>query len=115
MLNLSLMFARYFEVNKVIAVSNKGHVYQALRYLGSKRGAISSDYDSLWEEVGGQKVSKFFYQIPVKLERKDLTHLKRSKRNLYSKRYALLDKLEEDLTESLSKIALPNESSNSII
>ena len=109
MLNLSLMFARYFEVNKVIAVSNKGHVYQALRYLGSKRGAISSDYDSLWEEMSGQKVSKFFYQIPVKLERKDLTHLKRSKRNLYSKRYALLDKLEEELTESLSKIALPNE------
>ncbi|MEZ9564146.1 VirK/YbjX family protein [Vibrio artabrorum] len=104
MLNLSLSFARYFNVNKVVAVSNKGHVYQALRYWGSKKNAIKSDYDSLWKENGGEQINKHFYQIPTNLERKELAGLKRSKRSLYTKRYALLDDLEADLISSLNSL-----------
>ncbi|MEZ8695391.1 VirK/YbjX family protein [Vibrio splendidus] len=104
MLELSLSFARYFNVKKVIAVSNKGHVYKAYRYLGSKRGVIRSDYDSLWEEIGGRKINNNFYQIPIDLERKNLVDLKKSKRSLYSKRYLLLENLDKELVSSLSRV-----------
>ncbi|MDG3086364.1 VirK/YbjX family protein [Vibrio hannami] len=105
MLELSLMMAKFFEVDEVLAISNNGHIYQALRYAGSKRGAVTFDYDALWEEFGAGKVDKYFFQVPLNPERKDPSTLKKTKRRLYTKRYQLMDEFEEQFVAYLSDLS----------
>ncbi|MGR5149455.1 VirK/YbjX family protein [Photobacterium alginatilyticum] len=104
MLELALMLANYMNMNEVQAISNKGHIYQALRYIGSKKGAIVFDYDTLWQEFGGTKINKHFYAIPLLPERKEPSTLKKAKRRLYTKRYQWLDQTRKKIETLLNTL-----------
>ncbi|WP_318518514.1 VirK/YbjX family protein [Photobacterium leiognathi] len=101
MVELVLIFADCYQLKNITAVSNKGHIYQALRYIGSKRTAVSCDYDELWQEYNGIKQNKELYQLPLSPKRKDLTLLNRNKRKLYKHRYQWLDELKPSLQLAL--------------
>ncbi|MGF1742015.1 VirK/YbjX family protein [Vibrio profundum] len=97
LLECLLMLARSWQVEKVYGISNKGHVYQALRYMGSKRSSVSYNYADLWQDYGGTPVSKYLYEIPLQPQRKDPSELKKTKRRLYTKRYKWLDEAEQSI------------------
>ncbi|WP_318464102.1 VirK/YbjX family protein [Photobacterium leiognathi] len=101
MVELVLIFADCYQLKSITAVSNKGHIYQALRYIGSKRTAVSCDYDELWQEYYGIKQNKELYQLPLSPKRKDLTLLNRNKRKLYKHRYQWLNELKPSLQLAL--------------
>ncbi|WP_230627005.1 VirK/YbjX family protein [Photobacterium angustum] len=104
MVELALIFADAYQLKNITAVSNKGHIYQALRYIGSKRHAVSCDYDQIWHEYQGVKESNVTYKLPLLPERKDLSTLNRNKRKLYKNRYQWLDELKQTLALALKSV-----------
>ncbi|OAJ96276.1 VirK/YbjX family protein [Vibrio bivalvicida] len=104
MVEVLLMLAREWQVEKIFGISNKGHIYQALRYTGSKRSSVTFNYAELWTEYGAEQVSKYIYQIPMQPPRKDPSTLKKTKRRLYTKRYAWLDEIQDIMTKRLSEL-----------
>ncbi|WP_299017632.1 VirK/YbjX family protein [uncultured Photobacterium sp.] len=104
MIEVALMLARAWDINEVKGVSNKGHVYQAIRYIGSKRKAVTFDYDDLWNEYGGENVDKYLFRLPVHPPRKDPSELKKTKRKLYTKRYQWLADTEQAINSHLAQI-----------
>lgn len=103
-LEVLLILARHWNVKHVFGVTNKGHIYQALRYTGSKRSSITYNYAELWTEYGGEEVSKYLCSLPVEPLRKDPSLLKRTKRRLYTKRYQWLDELELSVVQSIAEL-----------
>ncbi|WP_305417845.1 DUF535 family protein [Photobacterium leiognathi] len=73
MVDLVLIFADCYQLKNITAVSNKGHILPSnlFRYIGSKRTAVSCDYDELWQEYNGIKQNKELYQLPLSPKRKD--------------------------------------------
>ncbi|MPW35910.1 DUF535 domain-containing protein [Vibrio sp. B1Z05] len=106
MVEVALMFGKSLGINKFVGVSNRGHIYQALRYKGSKSKSVTFDYDELWAEYGAEKADKYRYLIPANPERKDPSELKKTKRRLYTKRYAWLDELETNLSEKIKSLSV---------
>ncbi|OAN10956.1 hypothetical protein A3K86_18405 [Photobacterium jeanii] len=102
MVELVLMLAKIWQIDEVKGVSNKGHIYQALRYVGSKRNSVTFDYDDLWAEYNGTKTNKFLFSIPTAPERKDPSTLNKNKRRLYTKRYQWLDETELAIRQNLA-------------
>ncbi|ENM5854736.1 DUF535 family protein [Vibrio mimicus] len=96
-----LILARYWGVEKVYGVTNHGHVYQALRYIGSKRNSVRFQYAELWQEMGGEEVNPYWHILPIYPPRKDPLSLSKTKRRLYTKRYAWLTELEQSIQETL--------------
>ncbi|PSV49777.1 VirK/YbjX family protein [Photobacterium indicum] len=105
MLEIALMLAKSLDVDEVHGISNKAHIYQALRYVGSKRKSVTFDYNDLWEEYGAEVLNKYFYKIPLQPLRKDPTTLKKTKRRLYVKRYQWLEDSEQTVMKSLCALS----------
>lgn len=108
MLEVLLMLAKEWGIESIYGVTNKGHVYQALRYMGSKRSSVSYQYSELWSEYGGTQVSKYMYKIPLDPVRKDPSALNKNKRRLYTKRYAWLDEVRANIHSRLAEITPSN-------
>lgn len=104
MAELVLIVANALGMEEVRGVSNKGHVYQALRYLGSKRKAVTFDYDDLWQEYGATKEDAYFYQLPLQPPRKDPSDLKKTKRRLYTKRYQWLEEISSEVEANIQSL-----------
>lgn len=104
MVEVLLMLAKEWQVDNVYGITNKGHIYQALRYTGSKRSSVTFNYAELWSEYGGEQVSKYMYNIPLQPPRKDPSTLKKTKRRLYTKRYAWLETTQELVQQRLSEL-----------
>ncbi|WP_017222660.1 VirK/YbjX family protein [Moritella dasanensis] len=102
LVEMALMLARVLGVREVKAISNKGHIYQALRYIGSKRNSVTFDYDGLWDEFEATKEDAYFYSLPVFTPRKDPLTLKKTKRKMYTKRYQWLDDSEVAMANNLT-------------
>jgi uncharacterized protein VirK/YbjX len=102
LVEMALMLARVLGVDEVKAISNKGHIYQALRYIGSKRSSVTFDYDGLWDEFEATKIDTYFYGLPVFTPRKDPLTLKKTKRKMYTKRYQWLDESEVTMANNLT-------------
>ncbi|WP_159084614.1 VirK/YbjX family protein [Dongshaea marina] len=99
MIEVAQMLATTLGFEQILAISNKGHIYQALRYFGSLRGKVSFDYDALWHEFGGEKISSSFYRLPVHPERRPLESIKSKKRAQYRNRYQWLDNVEDQIKD----------------
>ncbi|RSD31596.1 VirK/YbjX family protein [Vibrio pectenicida] len=104
MLEILLMLAKEWGISSIYGITNRGHVYQALRYIGSKRSSISYQYAELWTEYGGTQVSKYMYDIPLVPVRKDPSSLNKNKRRLYTKRYAWLDEVRDSIHSRLADL-----------
>ncbi|WP_375753270.1 VirK/YbjX family protein [Vibrio sp. HN007] len=100
---LTLMFARYFRLQKAYCVTNKGHVYSASRFRTYKqRKKVVFDYDTFCDELNGEKLNSYKFKLPLASVRRELSTLNRTKRKMYRKRYELLDNYEQQMQASLS-------------
>ncbi|QUM86225.1 VirK/YbjX family protein [Moritella sp. 28] len=102
LVEMALMLARILGISEVKAISNKGHVYQALNYIISKRKVITFDYDGLWDEFEATKIDPYFFGLSVSTPRKDPLTLKKTKRKMYTKRYQWLDDSEITMATNLA-------------
>ena len=101
LVEMALMLSRILGISEVKAISNKGHVYQAIRYMG-KRNSISFDYDGLWEEFEATQLDPYFFSLSLLTPRKDPLTLKKTKRKMYTKRYQWLDDTEIEMATNLA-------------
>ena len=80
-------------------MSNKG--YYANNHVRLDR-KLKTSLDEFWEEAGGKLTDDYrFYELPVEEYRKSIEEIKTHKRNLYRKRFELLDGIEESINKNL--------------
>ena len=96
-----LVIARYFNLEQIVAVGNKTHIYNNWRY-NSRQERILSDYDDFWLTIDGKQDSNGLFILPYQIYRKSLDEIASKKRSEYRNRYALLDQLENSITENLA-------------
>lgn len=103
--NLAIFFIRQLAtalgINSLYAVSDEGFYANShmIRFNRSK----SVYFDDFFKELGGEicpEDSRFF-RIPLEETRKTYESAKTHKRNLYRKRYALLDEIIEQVNEKV--------------
>lgn len=108
LVEMALMLARVLGIEEVKAISNKGHIYQAIRYIGSKRNSVTFDYDGLWDEFEATKIDPYLFALNLSTARKDPLTLKKTKRKMYSKRYLWLDESEVAMATNLTPWLISN-------
>ena len=92
-------FARAMGISRIYAVSNDG--YYAMNHVRRNR-KLQTDFGAFWEETGGKLTDDArFYELPLIEERKTIEEVKSQKRNLYRKRFAVLDAVEAILANRL--------------
>ena len=102
-LEAALVIARYFNLEQIVAVGNKTHIYNNWRY-NSRQERILSDYDDFWLTIDGKQDSNGLFILPNQIYRKSLDEIASKKRSEYRNRYALLDQLENSITENLASL-----------
>ena len=100
-LEAALVIARYFNLEQIVAVGNKTHIYNNWRY-NTRQERILSDYDDFWLTIDGKQDSNGLFILPNQIYRKSLDEIASKKRSEYRNRYALLDQLENSITENLA-------------
>lgn len=89
-------------VQRILAVSDTGHVFRSLRYRHRKKNVFVASYNEFWDSISATPYSSALYDVPLTLPRKTMEDLPSKKRSEYRKRYTLLDELNES-TASLLK------------
>lgn len=98
-----LTLGSLLSVAHVRAVSNETHIYRSLRYRRKKRGKLHADYNSFWVSLGAQADEEGDYVLPLTLARKTMEEIASKKRAEYRRRYALLDELQQQITEMVQR------------
>lgn len=75
---------------QVLGVRPEWHVYQNETKSQAK---IGFDYETFWQEVGGEGLDEVWYVLPIDYPHKPIEEVEQKKRSLYRKRYALLDEV----------------------
>ncbi len=88
-------------IERIYAVSDEGFYSQSHMLRGNR--TKFAEFNPFWEELGGEKSSlhPMYYKIPVEEPRKTYDTMKTHKRNLYRKRYELLDSVMESFQMAL--------------
>ena len=91
--------ARQLQLNKIYAVSNDG--FQASHHISAKR-RLKTSLDEFWQETQGKRTADFrSFTLPLIEQRKSLEEVNTKKRNLYRKRFELLDEIEGYIASAL--------------
>ena len=69
------------------------------RFVQSKRYVV--DYDAIFAESAGKLVD--YWELPLSFENKKLEDIESKKRSMYRKRYAMLEELQQRMSEKLQK------------
>ena len=100
--NLILWCLRCFAVaigaKGIIAVSNNGHY--AMNHFRMNR-KLKVDLDKFWLESGEMTADPRFYNIPIAEYRKEMSEMKPSKRANHRRRYELMDRIQDEISESV--------------
>jgi uncharacterized protein VirK/YbjX len=93
------LLAQGLGIEKIYAVSNQGFFTNTHVRMDRK---LKTSLDEFWQEAGGQMLEDpRFFELPVQEKRKAIEEVKSQKRNLYRKRYALLDSIAAEFQENL--------------
>lgn len=96
------ILARFFTANRIYAVSNYG--FYANNHLRWDR-KLKTSLDAFWMEIGGRpSLDQRFFILPVTEQRKNIEEIVSHKRNLYRKRFAVLDRMAADILAALSPL-----------
>ena len=88
------------KVDRIKAISNLGFFTNTHVRLDKK---LKTSLDDFWQEAGGSLSNDpRFFELPLLEKRKTIDEVKSQKRNLYRKRYALLDEVAQQISENLT-------------
>jgi len=94
--------ARAWNIQRIYAVTNYG--YYANNHVRSNR-KLKTNFGDFWEEAGGHPAKDpRFYCLPMVEPRKSMEEVKTHKRNLYRKRFAFLDSVDQEIAENMKKV-----------
>ncbi|MBB5019650.1 hypothetical protein HNQ59_002958 [Chitinivorax tropicus] len=91
--------AKQWGIQRVYAVAGRFHVYHT---PFRRQRTISADYDSFWEELGGQLTTNGRFALPPEQPRKKLEEIDSKKRAQYVRRFSLEDDLSSSISEALA-------------
>jgi len=80
-------------VGRIRAVSDATHIYRHWH----RRLKVASSYDAWWQEAGGQ----LLFDLPARFEPRPMATLKGTKRQMYRRRYVMLEDLGGQISASL--------------
>lgn len=92
-----------WQQSKIFGIKNAYHVYQ--NEIKSKNKVIF-DFESFWQELGGQECSNEWMLLPTEYIQKPLEEVINKKRSTYRKRYSLMEEMA-----SFIKLRIENDSS----
>lgn len=98
-----VQIADLFNIESIIAVSNKLHVYQSVRYKDRIKH-MHADYNTFWEMSGGVLQKDGFYSIPLDITRKSLEEVPSKKRAEYRRRFDLVDVVRSQTHLTLTRL-----------
>ncbi|WP_392562683.1 VirK/YbjX family protein [Orbus sturtevantii] len=99
----AILLAKYFQLEQVLAVGNKTHIYNNWRYK-SRFKQLHSDYNDFWQTLDGQADRQGLYILPSNITRKPIEDIASKKRSEYRNRYLLLDNLMQHIEDRLSHL-----------
>lgn len=85
-------------IGRVRAVSDDMHIY---RHFQSRRN-VRASYDEFWVECGGVPAPDGTFELPSAFVPRDFSTIRVNKRQLYRKRYAMLEGIRERLVSAVS-------------
>ncbi len=92
---------RNLSIEKIFAASNAVQANRKKHFINIQSiHKINFDYDKFYEDVGGKRISTDWFELPLTFKRKDINDIKSQKRNLYRKRYKLLDDVADRISSS---------------
>lgn len=101
-LYVTRLVAQSLGIKKIYAVTNHG--YYANNHVRVDR-KLKTSFSDFWAEAGGTPSDDDrFFVLPVEEERKPLEEVKAHKRNLYRKRYVLMDEIEAAVQKKMKEI-----------
>lgn len=93
-------FSAQITIKQIYAVSNYGHYTKNHIRINRK---LKTSLDEFWNETGGEVCNDpRFFEIPIDIPRKNIEDVVSHKRNLYKKRYSLLNEVSTTIRESLT-------------
>lgn len=97
--------ARLLEIDQLLAVSNRGHVHNS-RLHGYN--VVNSDYDALWDTLGGTPLGKHFYLLSSHMPERALSEIPSNKRAQYQRRHAVEARIEAQCAVFLADTPKPS-------
>lgn len=91
LLETCYFFATYFDVDYLVGVSNKNHVFF------KQEGKVNASYDEFWQEVGGTISTDKNYLLPKKLPKRNFEEVPQKKRKDWLARQEYLKQVESDV------------------
>jgi uncharacterized protein len=87
-------------IHRIWTVTNDSRQHNSPYFAGSHNDKVLAPYNEVWTEHGGVELDNGFFDIPVKINRKDMSEIPTRKRAVYRRRYEMLDKLAIDIKSS---------------
>jgi uncharacterized protein VirK/YbjX len=75
------------------AVSDDAHIYQHFQ----KRVDLAASYDEFWPDCGGVKGPDDLFDLPVAFAPREIASIRVNKRQMYRRRYAMLEQIAEQI------------------
>ncbi|WP_187399224.1 VirK/YbjX family protein [Bradyrhizobium paxllaeri] len=97
------MVCSYLAIERVYAVTNEDR-HHTHPYFGNRIQKTSADYNEIWEERGGVRKNNSLYLLSVTERRRNLEEIPQKKRGMYRKRYEMLDRVRNVLTEGVKQL-----------
>lgn len=96
MIWLAMMTAKMLDLEKVEAIGNNSHPRMNIRKRLKKKTIFAADYDGIWQDYDGELLPNGNWRLPPIIQ-KPIEEYASKKRSMYRKRYAMLDKINEDM------------------
>ncbi len=108
LLELARMLATRWQLD-LYGIDPDAHPFTSLRYRLSrrKRSAVAnmrSGYLTLWQDLGGQPAAGGWFALPNGEPSRELSQVPSHKRSMYTKRWALLTRIDTQLNASLQEL-----------
>ena len=90
--------ATHWGVGHLRAVSDDLHIY---RHFQARRNVVAS-YNQFWDECGGALAPDGIFDLPAAFVPREISAIRANKRQLYRRRYAMLEGINHQLIARLS-------------
>lgn len=98
MIKMLTIVANIWQVEHILAVRNRAHIYRARRY---EKGKVKADYDAHWRALNATEYNRDFVELNKIDIRKAPEDISRPKRAMYRRRYEWLDSMAEIFEQKL--------------
>ncbi len=104
LIDIVRMLAKSVGATKMMGISD-GQRHHRSPYFGLDTAReLPLDYDEIWRDRGGVERGDGFFDLPLKRQVRPLEEISSKKRSMYRARYAMMDRIEEQLNERLPRL-----------